>query len=39
MARTAAHRFKRALRELVSWEGAADEQVDQEIAHLMEALA
>lgn len=39
MARTAAHRFKRTLRELVAWEGAADEQIDQEIAHLMEALA
>lgn len=39
MARTAAHRFKRALRDLVSWDGASDEQVDQEITHLMESLS
>ncbi|MBL0922409.1 MAG: hypothetical protein IBJ10_09820 [Phycisphaerales bacterium] len=39
MARTAAHRFKRALRDLVAWEGASDEEVDREIVHLMEAMA
>jgi DNA-directed RNA polymerase specialized sigma24 family protein len=39
MARTAAHRFKRALRDMVAWEGATDEQVDQEIARLMEAVS
>ena len=38
MARTAAGKFRRALRELVSWPDAGTAEVDQELRDLMEAL-
>ena len=39
MKRTAVHRFRATLRELVSWAGAADDQIDAEVMTLMEALS
>ncbi|MHC4211203.1 MAG: hypothetical protein ACYSWT_15980 [Planctomycetota bacterium] len=38
MARTAAGKFRRALRELVSWPKAVADEVDQELRDLMEAV-
>lgn len=38
MARTAANRFRRALRDIVGWRGASESDVDSEIGLLMEAL-
>ncbi len=37
MARTAANKFKGALRDLIAWEGAAPAEIDLEIRSLMEA--
>lgn len=37
MARTAASRFKKELRELVGWDGAESTQIDHEIGALLEA--
>jgi len=39
MTRTASNRFRRALRELVSWPGATRTQVDDEIRELMQSLS
>jgi len=39
MARTAANRFRAALREIVGWPGATEEQIDDEIRALMEETA
>jgi len=39
MARTATERFRSRLREMVAWAGASDQEIDQEINELMEALA
>ncbi len=36
MARTAANRFKNALRELVAWDGASSHDIDDELAQLLE---
>jgi len=38
MARTASGKFRRALRELVSWPDAGTAEVDQELRDLMEAV-
>lgn len=39
MVRTATRHFKKALRDVVGWPSATDEQLDQEIRQLMEASA
>ena len=39
MARTAANRFRRTLREMLSWPGASRESVDEEIHELITTLA
>jgi hypothetical protein len=39
MKRTAARHFRDALRELIAWKGAGDEEIDAEIRSLMGALA
>jgi DNA-directed RNA polymerase specialized sigma24 family protein len=39
MSRTATHHLRNAVRRLVAWEGANDEEIDDEIKRLMETLS